>query len=248
MIDPSTFGMLNWAATILGVLAIVISIVTGYLYHRERRRAAEAVDQLTGPDIALVEKPPNDEEVRSGDLGDYDPEIVSDGGQTARALADKVQLNPPKTDGTITSLLATWRHRVKSKKLARKGYIRWYKIDAQLHRPQWVKPFRNGDGQPVYYSDGDPYWFPRDALVTDAQTGAFVAAHQEGDADPINLRDPMMPGLPTDRLQEAIELSVESDEPGFFDKHDLDSSTIIAIGIASLLILGAVGKLIGGGI
>lgn len=252
----SSMGLVQW----LSIGALVVFGVTGLgllvLYHRERRRAAEAISELTGPDVAVVDRLPDEKRARAGDLDDAEYDDVSleggsdtdtlpDGGVAARALADEVRIDPPAIGGGIFSLLGEWRHRAKAKRLARKGYVKWYTFDSSLSRPVWVKPFRNGEGQLIYYRDGQPYWFGRDAMVTDARTGAFVALHRTGEADPINLNDPLMPGIPCDRLEEAIELSVESDEPGFFDKHDIDSSMILAGGVAIMLIIAALSRVLG---
>lgn len=149
-----------------------------------------------------------------------------------------LKLEPPDLGDSLMGLLAVWRHEQKGKRLARKGYVKWYKIGAKRQRPRWVKPDYEGAGVPEYYdSDEDvTYVFPEEALVTDARTGAWVAEHRIGEAEPINLRDPAAPALDADRLEEVINLEAESDAPGFFDRLNIDQTTLMWI-----LIFGAFG-------
>lgn len=152
---------------------------------------------------------------------------------------DLVEIAPPDIDAGLLGFMAMWRHRRREKRLARKGYIKWHKIGATRSRPKWVNPAHDGAGEPEYYdSDEDvTYLFPEDAMVPDERTGAWVAEHRVGEAEPINLRDPGMPALDADRLEEVINLEAESDAPGFFDRFDMDTQTMMWMGIGVMFVV-----------
>lgn len=159
--------------------------------------------------------------------------------------SDDAALRAPEMSSSGMGLIGTWRHHAKAKRLARKGYVRWYKIGASMATPKWVKPESDGAGVLEYYDSGDDvtYLFPNDAMVNDAGTGAYVAIHREGEAEPINLRDPAMPPIPADRLEEIINLEAESDAPGFFDRLDIDPQMIMWLGIGAMLLVAAAQQL-----
>lgn len=150
--------------------------------------------------------------------------------------AHALSVDPPEVTDSMLGLMAAWRHRRKEKRLARKGYLKWYKIGSNRRRPVWVKPTHDGQGVPQYYDKEDDvtYLFPTGALVTDSRTGAWVAEHRIGEAEPINLREPAYPPLDADRLEEVINLEAESDAPSFFDRFGLDTTTMMwgLIGVA----------------
>lgn len=253
-----SLSTLQWILLGLGIVTVVTVLGLGYLYHRERRRAAEAVASATSPEVAIVENLPDVSDAAAGDVDadrrqtlSSDDELVADGGSgfaQAQHLADDVRLESPEIKGSLSALLGVWRHRMKEKKMARKGYIKWFKVGANVSRPRWIKPFRNGQGELIYYDDGDPYLFPKNAMATDSQTGAYVAVHREGDALPVDLTDPAVEGLPVDKFRETIDLSVESDSPGWFQKMDIDNEMLLYGGIAVMLVLGAVAQFMGGGL
>jgi hypothetical protein len=149
-----------------------------------------------------------------------------------------VVLPAPETSGSLLSIFRSNQHRKKAKKLAGKGYVRWFKFDGMLERPRWVKPERSGSGVPKYFDKDDDchYLFPEDALVTDSRTGAPVAVHHSGQAEPVNLADPEYPPIDSDRLEEIINLEIESEPPGWLSKFDLDSTTIMFVMIALILL------------
>lgn len=159
----------------------------------------------------------------------------------------EANLSAPAIGSSKAGLISTWRHRSKAKKLARKGYVKWYKIGASMSAPQWVKPTADGAGVLEYYDKEDEvtYLFPTGAMVNDESTGAYVAVHREGEAEPINLRDPAMPPIPADRLEEIINLEAESDAPSMFDRMDLDPQTLLWVGIAGMLILAGASRFMG---
>lgn len=177
------------------------------------------------------------------DLVDAPDENPDKPGQT-------VELETPEIRSGIIHLLKIWWHRTRAKKLAEKGYVKWYKLDATMKRPKWVKPRYDGTGEGEYYDSADDvtYLFPKDAMVPDAQTGAWTAIHLRNEADPINLRDGLMPAVPADRLQELINLEAESEEPGFFDKHYISGTTLFIIVTVILFLVYAATQVLGGGI
>jgi hypothetical protein len=79
-------------------------------------------------------------------------------------------------------------------------------------------------------------------MLHDAQTGAYVAVHIQGDYGPINLQDPITPSISANRMEEIIQLNAESDAPGFWSRLDLDPGVILAIGISLLLLIGAIAQ------
>jgi len=156
-------------------------------------------------------------------------ENVADDGHT-------VTLPAPEVKGSLWSLFKFIRHRRKEKKLAKRGYVRWYKFDGMLSSPKWVKPKKSGSGIPKY-NDGDAhYLFPKDALVTDSRTGAPVAIHHKGEAEPVNLANPAHPPIDADRLDEVINLEIDSDPPSWLSKFDLNATTMMWILI--LIVMG----------
>jgi hypothetical protein len=137
------------------------------------------------------------------------------------------------------------RHLQRGKKLAKKGYVRWHRLDSTLASPEWVKPEQDGTGVPKYTVDGQPYYFPKDAMVTDERTGAWVAVHCEGEADPINLRDPAYPGIETDLIERIINLEAENQPPGFFDNLNISQQALLWGGMAVLFVLYAAYRYMG---
>jgi len=160
-----------------------------------------------------------------------------------------VTLPSPETGSSLLDIWRHYRHRKKQQKLAKRGYVKWYKLDGMLSRPKWVKPEKSGSGVPKYYDSSDDvhYLFPKEPLVTDSRTGAPVAIHHAGEAEPVNVKDPAYPPIDSDRLEEAINLEIESDPPGWLDKFDLNGETVMWIMI--LLVLGFAGfqQFMGGG-
>ena len=130
---------------------------------------------------------------------------------------EPVDFKPANVSAGLLGIIAEWRHVAKSKRMAKKGYVKWYKLDSTLSRPTWVKPKQSGSGVPKARSNGKPYYFPKKAMVADSTTGAWVALHREGEADPINLRDPAYPGLEADVVDRVINLEAEDKPPGMLD-------------------------------
>jgi hypothetical protein len=141
--------------------------------------------------------------------------------QVTTTLKD-IPRGPAEFEGIDVSMtpldwIRAGRHLQKQRKAAKKGWVKWYRIGANMSAPEWVAPEREGSGLPKLTVDGEPYYFNRDAMVVDEQTGAFVAVHREGEADPINLQDPAYPGIDTDLMERTINMEAESEPPGLLD-------------------------------
>jgi hypothetical protein len=160
----------------------------------------------------------------------------------------EVVLPAPETGSSLVGAWKISRHRSKQKKLAKRGYVKWYKLDGMLSRPTWVKPERSGSGVPKYYDSDDEchYLFPTDPLVTDSETGAPVAIHHTGEAEPVNISDPEYPPIDSDRLEEAINLEIESDPPSWLSNLDISSSTIMWVMILGVLAFAGFQQFAGG--
>lgn len=182
---------------------------------------------------------------------EIDAKVATDGGEEAEgAVAASVELDPPEVTDGILGLIQLWRHLAKGARLAKKGYVRWYKLDARVNRPTWIKPSFDGTGEGEYHDSGDDvtYLFPREAMLSDARTGAWVAMHRRNEADPLNLRDPVMPSVPADRLQEIINLEAESDKPGFLSGFDLSMPQIMIGGGVIIFLVYAAYYVMNGGL
>lgn len=162
---------------------------------------------------------------------------------------DEATLEPADPNGKLWDLLKQWRHDKKAQKLAKKGYVKWYKIDATMPKPQWIKPTEGSAGMLEYYDDDEEvtYLFPKEPMLHDQRTGAWTAVHRQGEAEPINLRDPAMPPIETEPLERTINMEAESDAPGFFDRMNLDGQTMMWLMIIVVLGLAGFQQLMGGG-
>lgn len=210
------------------VLALVAGIVLGagsvgvvWYVRRERARVNEEVEEVEA-DAALG--------VDEDEFGDGTR--VEDG--------EVVELEPVNVRSSFVGLVQAWRRRAKERRLAEKGYIKWFRLDSQLQAPKWVKPTRRGSGVGELHTSEGPYFFSRDAMVTDARTGAWVAMHKVNDADPVNLQDTAYPGIPVDRVEELLNMIAEAEKPGFFENLDISGSTaFILITVVLFLVYAA---------
>lgn len=158
-----------------------------------------------------------------------------------------VSFDAPDVGLGLWGFLTMWYHHARRRKMARKGYVLWHRLDSRLQSPTWVKPTQNGEGIPTVKIDGQPYFFPKDAMVTDQETGAYVAMHREGEADPLNLRDPAYPGLEVDLAERTINLLAEDKPPGFLDDlFGMDQTTLMYGMIAVLFLVYAGYRYMGG--
>jgi len=163
---------------------------------------------------------------------------------------DMVEFEPVRVTSTPMDYFRVMRHLQLEKKAAKKGYVKWYRLGANLQRPTWVQPEQTGEGMLRYDVDGQPYYFNKDAMTTDARTGAWVAMHRVGEADPINLDDPAYPGIEVDLLEKLINLLAESKPPGIFDNvlGGMDPTTMMYVGIAVLFVVYAAFRYMNGGL
>lgn len=161
-------------------------------------------------------------------------------------IEDEVTFDPPDVRGSIIDIFRVMRHHQTAKKLAARGYVKWYKLGSTLSKPRWVKPKREGAGTPKFEDDDQPYYFPKEAMVSDQQTGAWVAFHREGEADPINLRDPAYPGIETDLIEKIINLEAENEPRSSLFGLDI-SMRMAVIGITAVLfVIYAAARMYGG--
>lgn len=162
---------------------------------------------------------------------------------------DVVDYSPPNVSAGVLGYVQVARHILKSKRLAKKGYVKWYRLDSTLSRPKWVKPKQDGTGLPKTTVDGQPYYFPKDAMVADSITGAYVALHREGAADPINLRDPAYPGIEADLVERTINLEAEDKPPGLLDDlFGMDQTTLMYLVIGVMFVIYAGFRYMNGGL
>lgn len=159
---------------------------------------------------------------------------------------DEVSMRPPDTKDSMFGFLLWYRHHKKQRRLAKKGYVKWKILGSNLSRPRWVKPSQDGSGTPRYFWKGDPYYFPKDALVLDETSGAYVAIHEKGNAMPLNLQDPPLPPMPVDYVQKLMDLEAESEKPGLFSRLDITPQKIMYFFIGFVLIFGFVMQVMGG--
>lgn len=152
---------------------------------------------------------------------------------------EEVEFEPPDIKRTPMDYLRVMRHQQKAKKAAKNGYVKWELLGSTASRSRWVEPERKGNGVPEYEHDGQTYFFPKEAMVIDEQTGAWKAQHRVGEADPINLRDPAYPGLETDLIERTINLLAESDpDTGLFSGlGGLSTTQMMYGGVALLFVL-----------
>lgn len=161
---------------------------------------------------------------------------------------EPVAFEPPDVTFNPLDYLRVARHLQRGKRLGKKGYVKWYRLDSTLRRPTWVKPETDGSGVPKVTVDGQPYYFPKDAMVADSLTGAWVAVHRVGDGDPINLREPAYPALETDLVERTINLEAENEPPGFLDGlfGGMDQTTLMYLVIGIMFVIYAAYRYAGG--
>jgi len=149
---------------------------------------------------------------------------------------DLVELEPPRMDTRFyRQLWRTRRYLKKRQKLIGDGYVRWHLIGDSFQRPKFIKPERKGGGIPEKEVDGETYLFPKQAMVP-SENGMWTVVHREGEADPINLKDPVRLSIDSDRLKEYLDLRVSSSAPGLLDGLGLDSGDLLKIAVALIIL------------
>lgn len=153
------------------------------------------------------------------------------------------ELRPPSVaDARFGWFGQLWRTRnwlKKREKLRGKGYVQWYLVDDQFSTPKYVKPERKGGGLLELKHDGERYLFPENAMVP-SENGLWTVIHRKGEADPLNLRDPARLSIPTDELEEYLNLRVSSTPPSWWDSLGLDMSDLVKIAIVGIIVFAAI--------
>lgn len=173
-----------------------------------------AVDETPTPETAETpDQAPEDE---------ADPEVV--------------ELDPPRMDtgGKLRQMWRTRRYLKKREKLIGDGYVQWFLIEDTFPRPKFVKPSRYGAGIAELEHDGERYLFPDQAMLP-SDDGMWTVVHRKGEADPMNIKEPSELAIPSDRLEEYLNLRVQTTPPSWLDAMDLNASTIITLGVAAII-------------
>lgn len=188
---------------------------------------------------------------RGGDGGgDGDGDGDGDEGQGGGSPDDVETLPPPRLKkGRLRQLWRTRKHLKKRRKYLEEGYVEWYLVDGTWPEPKFVKPEMNSRGIPEVEHDGQRYLFPREAMMPEERQGGRVVIHNKSDSDPINIRDPLMPTLSPDEMEEWLDKGVTTSSPGFFDSldWDIDPKMLIAGAVALILVISVVNNTLGGG-
>lgn len=207
------FGITPQMLTIALVSLLIGAGATALYYKRVALRIGEEVNEL--------------EEKALEELDDEDAEGYG------------VRMSPPNVGRNVFDVFKAWLHMAKGARMAKRGYIKWYKVGSRLEAPKWIKPEHKGAGE-YEYKDPDTdttYFFPEDALVTDARTSGYVAIHKVGEAEPIDLRDPGWPTMDSDRVQTVLDLIISRDpDTGFGLPFDSAVAKYVLIAVAGVAI------------
>jgi len=152
---------------------------------------------------------------------DWYDEVVHEHGEEP----DVVYLEPPKLKSRLGVFGQVWqqyRHHRKLRRLAGKGYVRWYCVEDSFPAPKFVKPKKRGAGVRELKYNGERYLFPREAMLADRTTGMWTVIHRAGELDPIALHEPAENSLSADKAQEWLTMRVSSSAPSLFDRLDID--------------------------
>lgn len=175
------------------------------------------------------------------------PEDGGAGGSDSPNEPQLVEIRPPSMDtNRLKQYYRTRKWLKKRQKLIGDGYVQWYLIGDAVNHPKFVKPGRKGGGIPELEVDGETYLFPRDALVP-SEDGMWTCIHREGEADPINIRDPARLSIKADELKEYLDLRVSSSAPGLLDGLGIDAGDAVKIMIALIIAYAVFQQVLGGG-
>jgi hypothetical protein len=218
MVDPVTLV----GCALGGVVALVIGGVVG--------RTTAPVDRQ-GLNLDAIAEP------------DIDPDAVTD--EEIDEFSGYVELHPPSTSGNLVlSLYRAWKHGMRQRKLARRGYVRWIRVKNGVWAdPAYIKPEEwVGSPFPIYRHDGGKYYFPRKAGVVDENTGIRTFVHREGEAEPVNLDESDGEVLSAEDLKQAEEMELATSPPSLLDRLDVDLTpqTILAGGIGLIMVFAAI--------
>jgi len=192
----------------------------------------------------LDEELPDDEEVVVAELFDDADDLTAP--DDVDRDVQPVAFDPPEISLSPLDWIRAGRHLQKQRKAAKRGWIKWYRVGANFSRPQWVKPIQDGAGTPKVTDGGQPYYFDKDAMVVDERTGAWVAVHPEGEADPINLADRAYPGIETDLVERIINLEAENEpSTSLLGLGGMSSQQLMWLGIGALFVVFAAYRYMG---
>jgi len=176
---------------------------------------------MTDADQKIVIGEPVDEDtLRNGQTDPIDPPDVRDGRW-----------------GIIGDFYRYYRARRKTRKLADKGYVRWYIVDGGWPEPKFVKPELKGGGVPEYELDDSVYLFPKRAGLPDRRSGMWTFVHNRGSAEPRTLGDSTEEAIKADEISEYLTKRVTTNPPSFWDKVDLDPEQILMLAIAAVILI-----------
>lgn len=228
MFHTSTIGVVL-AVTILGLAFIAVL----FLYLRERATdpmeealvvqeeavpSRSAQDEVTVDDVGKSAGLQTEEQqVDEGDDQDSDPAVV--------------ELPRPEIRGARFGMLQVlwrlWKHHVRRKKLASKGYVQWYLVDDTWPVPKYVKPkFKGGGVRELEYDDGR-YLFPESARLPSEEQGLWTFVHHYGEAEPRNLGDPVQNAMRADAVEEYLQARITTSPPSWFSNFDIDPQDAI---------------------
>jgi hypothetical protein len=166
---------------------------------------------------------------------------------------DVVELPPPNVRGDhrfgpLGEFWSWYRMQRRRQQKAEDGYVQWYLIDGTFPEPKFVKPKPKGGGLPELDHDGGTYVFPREAMLASEREGIWTVVHAKGEAEPINLRDPMRESIAADELDEYLSMRVTSSPPSLLDKLDLNPQTILYAGIGLIIAYAFLRQALAGGL
>ena len=176
------------------------------------------------------------DEVVEGNDGD-EPEVV--------------HLDPPELKSRLGVFGKVWkqyRHHKKLRRLAGKGYVRWYLVEDSFPAAKFVRPKMKGNGVRELKYDGGRYLFPREAFLASATTGMWTVVHKAGELDPIPLHEPSKNALSADQAQEWFTSTVSSSAPSLMDRLDIDKSDALTYMMLIIVVFALFQQFMGGGI
>lgn len=215
------------AAALFGGLLVMVGCIWVGRQTAPVDRTGFDVDALAEPSID-PEEWADDEDIEPGGFEGY------------------VELKPPTTKGRfLGTLWSAYKHNLRQRKLARRGYVRWIRVKNGVWTdPAYIKPESwVGSPFPIHRHDGGKYYFPRKAGVVDEGTGIRTYVHREGEAEPVNLDESEAEVLDPKDLKQAEEMEVATAPPSLFDRLDLDLTpqTLLAGGIGLTMVLAVIG-------
>lgn len=213
-------GLSAIAGLVLGSVLIGAGMTALY-YRRVQLRVAEEVNEL---------------EARA--LEELDEED---------AVGYGVELPPPDVGRWFLDVFRVWLHVRKEARLAKRGYVKWYRVrGGRLRMPKWVKPEHKGGGEYEYTDTSTEitYIFPESAMVDDGVTGAPVAIHQEGEAEPIDLREPGWATMDGSALKKLIDMEIVRSPPGGLSNLPLTPQQLKIIGVGVLFVAIYLGQMV----